>query len=69
MNILVTGASGLVGKSLVNMLSKEDKIENVICLYRNIPKGLSSEKIVPIKGDLDSLSEITLPLKIRNNFV
>ena len=53
MNILVTGASGLVGRDLIKKLSKE-KI-NIIAIYNTnskIKKKINSKRISWIKHDL-----------------
>ena len=52
MNILVTGASGLVGRDLINKLSKENI--NIIAIYKTnskIKKKFNSKRISWIKHD------------------
>ncbi|MCT4599175.1 MAG: SDR family oxidoreductase [Vallitalea sp.] len=63
MNIFVTGASGLVGQSLIKKLEQCNNINKVYCLYRNKPINIQSDKIIPIMGDINSLST----MKIEDN--
>ncbi|MCT4686480.1 NAD-dependent epimerase/dehydratase family protein [Vallitalea sp.] len=60
MNVFITGASGLVGKNLIKKLDNCDNINKIFCLYRKLPEYIISDKIVPIIGDVDTLSNISI---------
>lgn len=66
MNILVTGANGLLGSSLVNIL-KESKENKIYALVKNSTKTLNFEKkdnVEIIYADLSNLNISILPEKI-----
>ena len=63
MKIFVTGASGLVGKSLIKLLVKEN--HEVIGLVRNDQdaEDLKTLKVTPIQGDMRTIEEYNKILK------
>ena len=63
MKIFVTGASGLVGKSLIKLLVKEN--HEVLGLVRNDQdaEDLKTLKVTPIQGDLRTIEEYNEILK------
>jgi nucleoside-diphosphate-sugar epimerase len=63
MRIFVSGASGLVGKSLIRLLISEN--HEVLGLVRNDQdaKALKTLKVTPIKGDLRTIKEYNEILK------
>jgi len=56
MRVLITGASGFIGKPLLKKLNSNNC--KILALSRNIPKDKQKNNIVWLKTDLASLSEV-----------
>lgn len=59
MNISITGATGFIGKHLVNNSLKDKNVERIKILTRKKQENLSSDtkKVIQIEGDLLSLDD------------
>lgn len=64
MNIFITGASGFVGKDLVEVLSREPTVDNIFALYRKKEQIAFLPKVNPVLGELNTLPEMKLDAKI-----
>ncbi len=62
MNIILSGASGLVGSFLVNQLSKNEEVVEILSLVRKKSEILPS-KVIELEVDFSSLSKLTLEKK------
>lgn len=51
MNVLVTGATGFVGKRLVDVLRNEARVKQLICLARSCP-GEKEPRVKWVEGDI-----------------
>jgi uncharacterized protein YbjT (DUF2867 family) len=60
--VIVAGASGLIGRELLNLLLENDKIDEVVALVRR-PLPVSNLKLIQILTSFDSLAEIKNDLK------
>lgn len=65
MNVLITGASGLVGRNIIKQLEQHNSINKIFCLYRKQPVDCQPKKVIPIIGDMESLSRITIKESIH----
>ncbi|NLG89681.1 MAG: NAD-dependent epimerase/dehydratase family protein [Clostridiaceae bacterium] len=64
MNVMVTGASGFIGKHVVEAMSTEPAVDNIFALYRNKEQIAFLPKVNPVIGDLDSLPSIKVDARI-----
>jgi len=65
MNIFITGASGFIGKELVQALSEDTAVDNLFVLYREKEQIPFIPKVNPILGDLEKLPEIKTDAEIN----
>jgi NADH dehydrogenase len=64
MNVFVTGASGFVGKALIEAMSGEPAVDNIFALYRKKEQIPILPKVVPVMGDLKMLPDMKLDAQI-----
>jgi len=64
MNIFVTGASGFVGTHLIKALSEAEIVDNIFALYRKKEQIAFLPKVIPVLGELSSLTDLKLDAKI-----
>jgi len=64
MNVMITGASGFIGKNLVEAMSKDPAFDNIFTLYRSKEQIPFIPKVNPVMGDLDSLPSIKVDARI-----
>ena len=65
---LVFGATGLVGKSLTELLILSDKY-SAITIFTRRPTGIKSEKITEVISDLNDISEIKQGIKCDDLYI
>ncbi len=65
MNVFLTGASGLVGRAVIELLHCSEHIKRIYCLYRYAPTILPSSKIIPIESDLQCIDEVIVKRQIH----
>lgn len=65
MDVFVTGASGFVGRVLVEHLHLIEEVRRIYCLYRQIPHDLPSAKVIPIEGNLEALRGIVMERQVH----
>ena len=58
MNVFVTGASGYIGRELVQALSVDDSVDNIYALYREKEQIAILPKVNPVLGNLEGLPEM-----------
>lgn len=64
MNVFITGASGFIGKDLVQALSRDSLVDNIFALYRKSEQIPILPKINPVLGDLETLPEKRIDARI-----
>lgn len=60
MNVFITGASGFIGKSLIEALSANASVNEIFALYRKKEQIAFLPKVNPVIGDLDTMQEIQM---------
>ena len=60
MNVFITGASGFIGKSLIEALSTNASVNEIFALYRKKEQIAFLPKVNPVIGDLDTMQEIQM---------
>ncbi len=58
MNVFITGASGFIGRDLVQALSMDDSVDNIYALYREKEQIAFLPKVNPVLGNLEGLPQI-----------
>jgi nucleoside-diphosphate-sugar epimerase len=63
-SILLTGATGMVGRDLVPLLIRRDDVEKIFTLVRVTEQQACSCKIVPARGDVTASSNLGLSAEV-----
>lgn len=64
MNIFITGASGFIGRNLVQALSEDSSVDNIYALYREKEQIPFLPKVNPVLGNLEGLPEMKTETEI-----
>lgn len=60
MNVLITGASGFVGKHLTEALCNTKQIDRIYTLSHRSPLSSTDQKVRVISGDMDSIEKVIM---------
>jgi NADH dehydrogenase len=64
MNVFITGASGFIGRELVQALSQDAAVDNIYALYREKEQIPFIPKVNPVLGDLESLPQAEVDAEV-----